>query len=450
MRIDRHTRLWLHLNSAATGIALVLVLALVAWLSTRYTLATEWSTAGRGELADGSIELLEELDDRLDIVAFVRPDDFLAGHIERLVERYQRHHSDLRFRAINPDARPDLVRQFGVEGQGEMVVEYQGRQERVAAPSEPRLSAAIAALAGTDGRPVVYPQGHGERDLRGEANHDLGSFGQHLGDQGHALEAITALEDGVPEEAGVLVIAGPRSDWLPGAEAAVTDWVEQGGNLLWLVDDGDRERLDFLAEALAIEILPGQVVEPRAEELLGVDNPRLLVLGDHPRHPVVDNLEGVSLFVGARALELTDAADERWQISQLLRSEERHWVETGDPDSPEFDADAGDRRGPVTLGLTLTRALDETREQRVAVVGNAEFLANAYVGNGANMELGLQLVDWLTDGSGAGAVPARAAPDQTLELSSAQMIVIGFGFLVAIPAVWLGAAGWAWWRRRRG
>ena len=450
MRIDRHTRLWLHLNSAVTGIALVLVLALVAWLSTRYTLATEWSTSGRGELADGSIELLEQLDDRLDIVAFVRPDDFLAGHIERLVERYQRHHSDLRFRAINPDTRPDLVRQFGVEGQGEMVVEYQGRQQRVAAPSEPRLSAAIAALAGSDGRPVVYPQGHGERDLRGEANHDLGSFGQHLSDQGHALEAVTALEDGVPEEAGLLVIAGPRSDWLPGAEAAVTRWVEQGGNLLWLVDDGDRERLAFLAEALAIEILPGQVVEPRAEELLGVDNPRLLVLGDHPRHPVVEHLEGVSLFVGARALELTGAADERWQISQLLRSEERHWVETGDPDSPEFDADAGDRRGPLTLGLTLTRVLDEAREQRVAVVGNAEFLANAYVGNGANMELGLQLVDWLTDGSGAGAVPARAAPDQTLELSSTQMVVIGFGFLVAAPAAWLAAAGWAWWRRRRG
>lgn len=450
MRIDRHTRLWLHLNSAATGIALVLVLALVAWLSTRYTLATEWSTSGRGDLADGSIELLEQLDDRLDIVAFVRPDDFLAGHIERLVERYQRHHSDLRFRAINPDTRPDLVRQFGVEGQGEMVVEYQGRQQRVAAPSEPRLSAAIAALAGSDGRPVVYPQGHGERDLRGEANHDLGSFGQHLSDQGHALEAVTALEDGVPEEAGLLVIAGPRSDWLPGAEAAVTRWVEQGGNLLWLVDDGDRERLAFLAEALAVEILPGQVVEPRAEELLGVDNPRLLVLGDHPRHPVVEQLEGVSLFVGARALELTGAAEERWQISQLLRSEERHWVETGDPDSPEFDADAGDRRGPLTLGLTLTRVLDEAREQRVAVVGNAEFLANAYVGNGANMELGLQLVDWLTDGSGAAAVPARAAPDQTLELSSTQMVVIGFGFLVAAPAAWLAAAGWAWWRRRRG
>ena len=450
MRIDRHTRLWLHLNSAATGIALVLMLALVAWLSTRYTLATEWSTSGRGDLADGSIELLEQLDDRLDIVAFVRPDDFLAGHIERLVERYQRHHSDLRFRAINPDARPDLVRQFGVEGQGEMVVEYQGRQERVAAPSEPRLSAAIASVAGTDGRPLVYPTGHGERDLRGEANHDLGSFGQHLSDQGHTLEALNALEDGVPEEAGLLVIAGPRSDWLPGAEAAVTEWVHQGGNLLWLVDDGDRERLAFLAEALEVEILPGQVVEPRAEELLGVDNPRLLVLGDHPRHPVVERLEGVSLFVGARALELTSAADERWQISQLLRSEERHWVETGDPDSPEFDADAGDRRGPVTLGLTLTRALDEAREQRVAVVGNAEFLANAYVGNGANMELGLQLVDWLTDGSGAAAVPARAAPDQTLELTSTQMIVIGFGFLVAVPAAWLSAAGWAWWRRRRG
>ncbi len=450
MRIDRSTRLWLHLNSALTGLALIAVLALVAWLSTRYTVATEWSTTGRGELSESSVQLLGELDDQLEIVAFVRPDDFLANHIEGLVQRYQRHYPDLRFRAINPDARPDLVRQFGVEGQGEMVVEYQGRQEQVAAPSEPRLSAAIAALARRDGRPLVYPVGSGERDLEGDANHDMGGFGEHLVDQGHELESLPTLEDGVPGDASLLVISGPRSDWIPGAREAVEEWIDQGGNLLWLVDDGDRERLDFLAEALDVEILPGRVVEPRAEELLGVDNPRLLVLGDYPRHPALERLDGVSLFMDARALELTGVADDSWEVSQLLRSEERHWVEVQDPDNPAFDAEAGERRGPVSVGLTLSRSVNDSHEQRVAVVGNAEFLSNAYLGNGANLQLGLQLVDWLTDGAAAGAMPGRAAPDQTLNLSRAQMIVIGFGFLVAVPVAWLGAAGWTWWRRRRG
>ncbi|MFV8836203.1 Gldg family protein [Aquisalimonas sp.] len=449
MRIDRRTLRWLRLNSFVMGIGFLAVLVLAAWLSTRYTVAVEWSTTGGGELSDSSVELLEGMDEPLEVVAFVRPDDFLAGHIERLVERYQRHHPDLRFRAINPDARPELVRQFGVEGQGEMVVEYRGRQEQVAAPSEQRLSAAIGRLAHADGRPVVYPVEHGERDLAGDANHDLGSFGGYLDERGHELSALNA-GDGVPDDASLLVVAGPRSDWAPPLRDAVTDWVDAGGNLLWLVDEDDRERLDFLAEALGIAILPGIIIEPQAEALLGVDDPRLLLLADYPRHPALDRLDGMALFVGARALELGDTAHEQWQVSQLLRSDERHWIELQDPDNPSFDAAAGERRGPLSVALTLSRTGANDAEQRVAVVGDADFLSNAYVGNGDNLQLGMQLVDWLTDGSGAGAMPGRAAPDQTLELTRTHTIAIGVGLLLVLPGLWLLGAGWAWWRRVRG
>ncbi|WP_290649335.1 Gldg family protein [Aquisalimonas sp.] len=450
MRIDRRTKLWLRLHSLVLGVGFIAVLALVAWLSTRYTIGAEWSTTGRGGLSEGSVELLGRLDERIDVVAFVRPDDVLASHTQGLLERYQRHHHDLRFRAINPDAQPELVRQFGVEGQGEMVVEYRGRQEHVAVPSEPRLSAALARLSGADGGPLVYLLGHGERDLQGEANHDLGSFGAHLHDRGHELMPLDSLDEGIPEEASLLVVAGPRSEWPPSAREVVRQWVDTGGNLLWLVDEGDRERLGFLGDVLGVRILPGQIIEPQAKALLGVDEPRLLVLGDYPPHPALARLEGVSLFMGARALELTDAQDARWQVSQLLRTDERHWLERQDPQNPSFDPEAGERRGPLTVGVTLTQSPDDSREQRVAVIGDADFLSNAYVGNGANLQLGMHLVDWLTDDTGAGAVLGRAVADQTLELSRTQMIAMGFGFLVVVPAIWLSGGAWAWWRRRRG
>ncbi len=451
MRMNRSSRLVLRIQGLVFILAFMTVLVLIAWLSTRFVIATNWSDAGRTALSESSVRLLERLDEPVDVVVFVRPDDVLADHMQDLVRRYQDHKADFRYRVVNPDARPDLVRDFGVEGSGELILEYRGRQERVRAPSEPRISAALERIHRSDTRPIVYMSGHGERDLLGKANHDLGSFGQYLMDRGHRLQPARP-GDTLPRDAALVVVAGPRSDWMSGTRRELTEYLDQGGNLLWLVDDQDERRLGFLAEHLAIELVPGVVVEPRAEELLGVDNPRLLVLGDYPGHVALRELGGVSLFNAARALD--HAGDNDWNPAPLLVTEERHWSETGNPDSPGFDAGDGDTRGPLVVGLSLDRPLpgDDSRaegEQRVAVIGDADFLSNAYLGNGENLKLGLKLVDWLSAGDGIVDIHGRAAPDQRLHMGERRLLATGLGFLVALPVLSLLVAGGLWWRRRR-
>ncbi|MDN3516832.1 DUF4350 domain-containing protein [Aquisalimonas lutea] len=447
--MNRRTRLGLHLNSIMAGVALLVVLALLAWLSARYPVAAEWSTTGRGELAEASITAVNRLQGGVEVVAFVRPDDVLARHARRLVARYQRHHPQMRLRLVDPGVRPELAREFGVQSEGALVVSYQGRHEQARVPTEPRLTAALGRLLAGGERTVVYPVAHGERDLAGEANRDLGRFGDSLEEQGYSLRAVDALASGVPGSASLLVVAGPRANWSEAARTSVRDWLERGGDLLWLVDDEDRQRLDFLAQTLGVRILPGRVVEPRAEELLGVDNPRLLALGDYPAHPALQGVQGVSLFPGVRALETTGSGVD-WESRVLLRSDERHWQERQNPDDPVFDADAGERRGPLDLGLSLSRPRADGGEQRVVVLGDADFLANAYLGNGANDKLGRALVDWLTSGGEIAEVPGPAVPDQTLALGRGQMIALGAIWLVLLPGIWLAGACWAWWRRLRG
>ncbi len=453
MFMDSKSRNWLRLQSVLLGVAVVLLLALLAWLSLRY----QWT----GELADGrhqavsadTIELLQALDAPLEAVAFVPPGDVLHGHVEQLLQRYQRHAPEFRYRIINPDARPDLVRELGVEAHGEILLEYRGRRERVAVPSEPRISAAIQRLQRGPGRPLLYLTGHGERHLEGEANHDLGSFGAYLAERGHQLQALRpAASPGIPPDAELLVIAGPRADWLPGVRSMIESYLDAGGNLLWLVDHGDRERLGFLADYLGLELLPGTVVEPRAEQLLGVSDPRLLVTDDYAGHPGLQRVQGISLFVAAQALDILEP-DSGWSLRPMLMSEARHWNETGNVDQPSFDASAGERRGPLLLAVSMSRPLDGDAvgrgEQRVVVVGNADFLSNAYLGNGANLQLGVGLIDWLAAAERPGLVAGRASLDQRLELSQPLLLFMGFGFLLVLPGFYLGMASWLWWRRKR-
>ncbi len=451
MRMNRRSRLLLRLQSLLLALAVLLALGLLAWLTMRYQWVGELSDERHQRMPEATVELLQGLEAPLEAVAFVAPDDVLHAHVTQLLDRYQRHATEFRYRIVNPDARPDLVREMGVESAGEIVLSYRGRQERVKAPTEPRLSAAVQRLGRSSDRPLLFLTGHGERSLLGEANHDLGAFGAHLTERGHRLEPLRpGSAEAIPADAELLLIAGPRADWLPGTRAMLTDYLEQGGNLLWLVDDGDRDRLGFLLDYLGLDLLPGVVVEPRAGQLLGVDDPRFVVSDDYADHAALDRVQGVSLMVAAQALDVPDP-ERGWSVQPLLRSEARHWNATGDLDALRFQPEAGDQQGPLLLGLSLRRQLDgpAAREQRIVVMGDADWLSNAYLGNGANLKLGLGLVDWISDAAQTGLIAGRASLDQRLELGQPWLLGMGILFLLVLPSCCLLAAGGLWWRRRR-
>ncbi|HSH29106.1 MAG TPA: hypothetical protein VK971_04285, partial [Thiohalobacter sp.] len=83
------------------------------------------------------------------------------------------------------------------------------------------------------------------------------------------------------------------------------------------------------------------------------------------------------------------------------------------------------------------------------VIGDGDFLSNRFLGNVANLDLGLNLIDWLSHDDGFIAIRPRAAPDQRLELSRAAQAVIGFGFLFVLPALLVLAGLIVWLRRRK-
>jgi ABC-type uncharacterized transport system involved in gliding motility auxiliary subunit len=89
-----------------------------------------------------------------------------------------------------------------------------------------------------------------------------------------------------------------------------------------------------------------------------------------------------------------------------------------------------------------------TREQRIVVIGDGDFLSNAYLGNGGNLALGLNIIQWLTHDDAFIAIQPKTAPDQTLVLDRNAQIAISLGFLLVLPMALL-IAGLAIWLRRR-
>jgi len=249
----------------------------------------------------------------------------------------------------------------------------------------------------------------------------------------------------------VLVLASPKVPLLPGEIGLLLRFLNRGGNLLWLADpEQASDGLELLTDRLAIEFLPGIVVDPKSR-LMGLERADFTVVSEYPRHPVTQNVVSLSLFPQAQAIEFY--GEDGWQRQVLLQSDGRSWNETGPLRGDIVQGDNDDEtRGPLDIALTLTRERDDgeqSAEQRVAIVGDADFLSNQYLGNGSNLEIGANLINWLSLDDGLISISPRPAPDTRLQLSATKQLTIAILFLILLPLLLLGGGLRIWLKRRK-
>jgi ABC-type uncharacterized transport system involved in gliding motility auxiliary subunit len=459
MEVSKKSLRQVRLQSWTFVVLFLTVIGLLAWLSTRYNYQADWTASGRHTLSAASVTLLEKLDGPVSITSFSRPDDAsgLRKRTRELVERYQRHKPDITLTFVDPDEAPEQVREQAITLDGEVVVAYGGRKENLKSIGEQTLTNALQRMLRSGERHVVFLGGHGERRIDGQANFDLGQWGKQLKEKGFVFSTLKlGTEAAIPSDTAVLVIAGPQVELLPGEVALIQAYVAGGGNLLWLSEPGKQQGLSPLADQLGLEFLPGTLVDPTGQ-MLGIQNPAIIVVGEYPHHPVTEGLNTLTLFPEAHAIE--SRQKDGWQATPLLRSLPRSWSETGPLEGTiDFDENS-DIAGPLTIGMLLTRKRggegkdgenkQPARTQRIAVIGDGDFLANSYLGNGANQELGDRLLNWLSNDDSFITIAPRTAPDTQLELTPKLSILIGFGFLLVIPGLLLGSGITIWWRRRK-
>ena len=455
MQVTRSSRRQLQFQNLIFVTGLLILMGLLAWLSTRYNLDADWTSSGRNTLSIDSRQLLDQMPDGIHITAFATENALVREHIRDLIGRYQRYKPNVELSFVNPDAEPDRIRELDITLDGELLVAYQGRSEKLQSLSEQTLTNTLLRIARQKQRRVSFLSGHGERDPLGQANHDLGKFGQLLEQKGIVLDSLKLAETPeIPADTNLLVVADPRVKLLPGEIHLVHRYVQDGGNLLWLAEPGTIAGLEPVAEALGIEFLPGTIVDATTQ-LFGIDNPAFALIPEYPMHPVTREMNSLTLYPQATALDVSAA--QGWQSEPLLTTLERAWTEIGPISGTiRFDEDSDERMGPLDIGFVFSRLMgkkeageeEDASEQRVIVIGDADFLSNAYLGNGGNVELGLNLFNWLNHDDQFIAVTARTAGDVNLELSKTAQIIIGFGFLFGLPLLLLSAGAAIWWRRR--
>ena len=453
MKLNQRVRLQIRVQSGIFLLLFVALLALLAWLSQRYPVTIDMSTNQRNSLSQETVRMLEQIDTPIDLTLFISPINERKPTLEKLFKRYQQLQPNIRVQSLNPDLHPDLLRIHDIRYDGEVLLQYDGRNEKVSQISEANVSNAIQRLLRRGERWLVFLKGHGERNPYGEANHDYSQFATQLAGKGYTIEDLTLSQIGsIPDNTDVLVLAGPRVALLPGEIRLLQEYIDGGGNFLWLADpEQAMEGLEMLGENLATGFVPGIIADPNSQ-LMGLERIDFTLVGEYPRHPITSNLTSLSLFPKAQAIEFY--GDENWQRQNFLQSDSRSWNETGDMQGDVYKGDNDDEiSGPLTIGMSLARSKQDSDgqvfEQRVVIVGDADFVANSYLGNGSNLEIGINIINWLSHDDRLISISPRPAPDTRLELSPPEQLAIAIFFLLALPLGLLVSGLRIWLKRRK-
>ena len=467
---------------ATSGVVLALgILVAANYILSRQNKRWDVTAARQYSLSDQTRRVLESLESPISVLVFAREEEFPRFR-DRLGE-YDYTSNQVTVEYVDVDKNPVRARQYEVQAYGTIIFDYEGRVERVVSDSEQELTNALIKAVEGEERNVYFVRGHGERDPDGDDRDAYGAVSEALRLDNLAVETFVLAQTGeVPDDATVVVIAGPKTDLLPTEADVLRDYLEGGGKVLILLDppetaeDIGQPSLITLAAEWGIEVGTDVVVDASGMgQLLGTDA-SVPVAATYPPHAITENFNLLTAFPLARSVRPVAGGVSGRVAQSVVETSPRSWAEA---DLSELatgevllNEESGDVAGPIPIASAVSLAIDDTvadaeasdapdrdaadsaddappSEARLVVIGDSDFAANGAIGIQGNRDLALNAINWLAQQENLIAIRPREPEDRRITLTADQQIRINWLSLLMIPGVILATGVYTWWSQRR-
>jgi ABC-type uncharacterized transport system involved in gliding motility auxiliary subunit len=453
------------------------ILVAVNYLSARRNKRWDLTANQQFTLSDQTIKLLQGLQAPVKFMVFDQEVNF--DRFRARLDEYDYQSDQVSVEYIDADKRPVQARQYNVESYGTVVIEYNGRTERVTSDAEQDLTNGLIKVITGAQKKVYFVQGHGEKNTTDTERTGYSSITGALGRDNYGVEPLVlAQQQDVPADASVVVVAGPRSDLLQGEADMLRRYLNKGGHLLVLfdppeADDSPTPILTALLQEWAVEVGDNVVVDVSGMgQLLGTDA-SVPVAAQYSAHPITDGFNMITAYPLARSIAGVTGGVNGRTAQTIIETSPRSWAETNvqqlrTSGEVQLNADAGDKPGPVSIGVAVAAPAPDapapaaapasdgsanpdtppTPEARVAVIGDSDFASNFALGIQGNRDLFMNAVNWLAQQENLIAIRPRAADDRRITLTAASTRVLMWMSLLVVPGLVFGAGVYTWSRRR--
>ena len=522
-------------NSVVMVTAFLGIAAVGAFLAFENVARFDVTATNQFSLATRTKNLLSDLDHQIEATAFFVEDSpeqqAALTFVEDTLREFDARSNNFSYRVVDPDREPETARNLGVAQYGIIAFQCVAPLDKCVIPgtNAPRVHlvspstfleqdfvTATLIITAQEQKKVYFLTGHQERSITDAvAESDGYGIASSLGLRGENYSVgefnLLGREPKVPEDATLVVIAGPKRDFFAIGEnseiQALDDYLEGGGRLLVLLDPEDRDPgdegmkdfRDFLAR-WGIEVLPGHIVDEQSrdetgrspviirdrfqygwEHLVGVNQEAFAAFyglgGAHMSlmtrslADVTGNLDATyypgpvalrpaedTFFFPPEAPPTTDPE----QLAQLktfsavalaLTSPASTRIEDLDRDEPTDD----DERGPFYIGLAVRPSVQVLQELQnpnqsegpfIVAIGDSDFASNTNFYQGSNSDFFLNAVNWLA--GDVSLVEIRPKPFQfrRLVLDEDQRDFVQYSSYLLLPVAMVLMATVVWWRRR--
>lgn len=430
--------------------AVAAIVACVFVLSTRAPLRLDLTPGKRFSLSAHTRDVLARLPRPVRITYFYSSQDaVIRRSAAELLALYEDRSPKVAVQLVDLDRNPGLAERDGVTSYNVAVVDDGTQRLRLDLVNEEIVTAALLRLVDRESVPTYVIQGHGERPVGGDERRSLGQGLTALSREGFAPRPLRGAAE-IPDDAKLVLLAGPTHDLAPAELDALGRWVRGGGALLALVEAPTPPRLAAFLAGFGIVPANDVVVDLRGR-LLGSD-------GLSARVPYVNNAlipavpEVAALLPVAQTVRLEDVPGV--ESDYLAVTAETAWADVDRSSIASGGAEEpgpADRTGPLPIAAFATVANPDGRPGRIVFVGDADFATDLHLDVLGNREFLLALASLATERPATFAERPTSLPPSPLSafvVTTTEARVLLVAGCVA-PALLLFLAAGVAHRRRR-
>jgi ABC-type uncharacterized transport system involved in gliding motility auxiliary subunit len=429
------------------------ILVIVQALATAHNFRFDLTANKRYTLSEQSKKLLRNLSVDIKAFAFFRDTEGSRAQAKELLDLYTLHSSRFSYEFVDPDRKPGLAKQYEITSYGTVALVGNEKIEKITFPDEEKLTNALLKIIRNEKKVVYFVTGHGEHQITNREKDGYNAAKEAIEKQNYTVQELLLLRaEKVPEDAALLIIAGPESGFLDTELYSLEAYSKRGGKLLFLLDPETQTGLNLLLEQYGF-VLQEDVIIDKLSRLFGGDY-LMPIVSTYEDHPITKDFNVASFFPLARSVDLKKDQPEGVTAQVLAHTGPESWAETDLTLLKEGKAglDEGkDRKGPIPIAAVATieskeaapkaegKSTEKTEESaqspkaRIVVFGDSDFASNNYLHLSGNRDFLLNTISWLAEEEDLIAIRPKEREGAPLLLTPTQSRVVFFIPVVALP-----------------
>lgn len=458
---------------ALTGVSVLVVLGILVainYIGKKQNKRWDLTANKQFALSDQSRNVLAKLDAPLQVQVFAREQEF--PQFEDRLKEYTYASNKIQPEYIDPDKKPTVAKQAGIQAYNTIVFNYKGRSERITADTEQDITNGIIKVVSGQQKKIYFTQGHGEKDTAGSDRDSYSGIAGSLGKENYSVEKLVLAQQGaVPDDATVVVVAGPKADFFPAEIDALKKYLDKAGKLFLMLDPPDKSdssplpNLVALAHDWGMDVGNNVVVDVSGMGRLIGASEAMPVAARYPSHPITERFNIMTVYPLARSVTPVTSGVNGHIAQSFVETSERSWAETDlaglfASRPVQLNEDKGDKKGPITIAAAVTADVagapkpdekdkDAPKPQtRVVVFGDSDFAANSALGLPGNKDLFMNVLGWLSQQENLISIRPKDPEDRRITLTATQQANVNWLSLLIIPGAIFGTGVYSWWRRR--